>query len=310
MKQKQTIKLNESQLRHMIIKALNEKLCLTEDILIGKGGGYYGGSPIFRVCVDNGNGTEYLFSPPGWDFDTQSQLEAAAICCHSNKSFLSELLNSPELNQLPVSMPSDNDKIEALYWLTGGNAEWNHGYWAEHGCKWNDETIKLLMGDSDIIGMLDNAVSSSNSFAELVSHLREGEYMVYANDILPLQYDDEEGTQEQLQESKLRAIIKESIKKVLNEGQEEIQNRAVEALSSIGIEVANKTPYEILKELKEMYGLDCHVHPDRDGEMCYWWITDKTGEVLVEGDDTPYGNSSERFIWEMILEMCKLILKK
>jgi hypothetical protein len=218
---KQTIKLKESQLRRMIMKALNEKLYLTEDICIGKGGGYYGGSPIFRICVENGNGTEYLFSPPGWDFDTQSQLEAAAICCHSNKSFLSELLNSPELNQLPVVTPSDNDKIEALYWLTGGNVEWNHGYWSEHGCKWNDETIKLLMGDADIIGMLDNAVSASKSFAELVSHLREGEYMVYANDILPLQYDDEEGTQEQLQESKkLRAIIKESIKKVLNEGGE------------------------------------------------------------------------------------------
>ena len=217
---KQTIKLKESQLRRMIMKALNEKLCLTEDILIGKGGGYYGGSPIFRVCVENGNGTEYLFSPPGWDFETQSQLEAAAICCHSNKSFLSELLNSPELNQLPVAMPSDNDKIEALYWLTGGNAEWDHGYWAEHRCEWNDETIKLLMGDSDIIGMLDKAVSGSNSFAELVSHLREGEYMLYANDILPLQYDDEEGVQEQLQESKkLRAIIKEGIKKVLSESE-------------------------------------------------------------------------------------------
>ena len=219
---KQTIKLKESQLRRMIMKALNEKLYLTEDICIGKGGGYYGGSPIFRVCVDNGNGTDYLFSPPGWDFDTQSQLEAAAICCHSNKSFLSELLNSPELNELPVAMPSDNDKIEALYWLTGGNAEWNHGYWSEHGCKWDDETIKLLMGDSDIIGMLDNAVNSSNSFAELVSHLREVEYMLYANDILPLQYDDdekgydEEGAQGQLQESKLRAIIKEGIQKVLN----------------------------------------------------------------------------------------------
>lgn len=213
---KQTIKLKESQLRRMIMKALNEKLYLTEDICIGKGGGYYGGSPIFRVCVDNGNGTEYLFSPPGWDFNTQSQLEAAAICCHSNKSFLSELLNSPELNELPVAMPSDNDKIEALYWLTGGNAEWNHGYWSEHGCKWDDETIKLLMSDSDIIGMLDNAVNSSNSFAELVSHLGEGEYMLYANDILPLQYDEEDA-QEQLQESKLRAIIKESIQKVLNE---------------------------------------------------------------------------------------------
>lgn len=214
---KQTIKLKESQLRRMIMKALNEKLYLTEDICIGKGGGYYGDSPIFRVCVDNGNGTYYLFSPPGWDFDTQSQLEAAAICCHSNKSFLSELLNSPELNQLPVVTPSDNDKIEALYWLTGGNVEWTYGYWSEHGCKWNDETIKLLMGDADIIGMLDNAVSSSKSFAELVSHLREGEYMVYANDILPLQYDDEEGAQEPLQESKLRAIIKEGIQKVLNE---------------------------------------------------------------------------------------------
>lgn len=115
-------------------------------------------------------------------------------------------------------MPSDNDKIEALYWLTGGNAEWNYGYWSEHGCKWDDETIKLLMGDSDIIGMLDNAVNSSNSFAELVSHLREGEYMLYANDILPLQYDEEDA-QEQLQESKLRAIIKEGIQKVLNESE-------------------------------------------------------------------------------------------
>lgn len=114
-----------------------------------------------------------------------------------------------------------------------------------------------------------------------------------------------------INESKIHNAIKESIKKILNEGQEEIQNRAEEALSSIGIEVGSKNIHEIFDELKKTYGLIYHIHSDRDHEMCYWWIENKRGEVLAEYDDIPCGNTEcrNKMFWDIIFNMCKLILK-
>ena len=199
---KKVIRLTESDLHRIVRKSVNRILResngrrrhrLTEDIYVGRGGGYYGNSPIFTVRMDDDSNmpTSYEFSPAGWDFDTESQLEAAAICASSNKDFLQQIMNS-ELNQLPVAPASDEDKGEALYWLTGGNVEWNHGYWAENGAEWS-EAEEVLLADNDIMEMLNNAISSSNNFCELVMNLRKGEYMVYAADVVPThEYDEDE----------------------------------------------------------------------------------------------------------------------
>lgn len=197
------IRLTERRLRGIVHEAVKRVLResnhrnryrLVEDIYVGDGGGYYGGSPIFSVKTSaDGTPIQYTFSPPGWDFETESQLEAAAVCASANKSFLEEMGES-ELTSLPVTPPSDDDKREALFWLTGGNTEWNHGFWAnEYGIKW-DEAVELLMEDYDIMKMLDDAISNSRSFYDLVMNLREGEYLTYAADALSdyARYDEEE----------------------------------------------------------------------------------------------------------------------
>lgn len=167
---------------------------LVEDIYVGEGGGYYGGSPIFSVKMDeDGTPVKYTFSPPGWDFDTPSQLEAAAVCASANRGFIEQMGDS-ELTTLPVVPVDDEDKREALYWLTGGNAEWNHGFWSdEFDIRW-DEAVELLMEDDDIMNMLDDAIDNSDSFYDLVINLRRGEYVSYAADTLSdyTRYDDEE----------------------------------------------------------------------------------------------------------------------
>lgn len=187
------IRLTEGRLRSVVHEAVKRVLRennyrnrhrLVEDIYVGSGGGYYGGSPIFSVKTSaDGTPIEYTFSPPGWDFDTESQLEAAAVCASANKSFLKEMGES-ELTSLPVAPVDDEDKRKALFWLTGGNAEWNHGFWAdEYDINW-DEAVELLMEDYDIMKMLDDAISNSESFYDLVMNLREGEYLNYAADTL------------------------------------------------------------------------------------------------------------------------------
>lgn len=167
---------------------------LAEDIHVGSGGGYYGGSPIFSVKTSaDGTPVKYTFSPPGWDFDTESQLEAAAVCASANREFIEQMGNS-ELTTLPVVPVDDEDKREALYWLTGGNAEWNHGFWrVEFDIRW-DEAVELLMEDYDIMKMLDDAIDNSDSFYDLVINLRRGEYVSYAADALSSygRYDDDE----------------------------------------------------------------------------------------------------------------------
>lgn len=197
------MRLTESRLRDIVHEAMKRVLRennyrnryrLVEDIHVGSGGGYYGGSPIFSVKTSaDGTPIEYTFSPPGWDFDTESQLEAAAVCASANKPFLKEMGES-ELTSLPVAPVDDEDKREALFWLTGGNAEWNHGFWVdEYDINWN-EAVELLMEDYDIMKMLDDAISNSRSFYDLVLNLREGEYLTYAADTLAdyARYDEEE----------------------------------------------------------------------------------------------------------------------
>lgn len=198
---KQRIRLTESDL-HRIVNAsvkrvlresahrtISKKQRLTENIYVGNGGGYYGGSAIFTVKMEGGIPTSYEFSPQGWDFDTKSQLEAAAVCASANKAFLEQMKNS-ELTQLPVVPPTEHDKVEALYWLTGGNSEWNHGYWAEGGADW-EEAKEMLLNDADIMGLLDDAISNSRNFYELVINLKKGEYMSYAADVIPTDDYDE-----------------------------------------------------------------------------------------------------------------------
>jgi len=178
-------------LRESAHRTIDKKQRLTEDIYVGNGGGYYGGSAIFTVRMEGDMPTSYEFSPKGWDFDTKSQLEAAAVCASANKGFLEQMKNS-ELTQLPVVPTTEDDKANALYWLTGGNAEWNHGYWAEGGVHWG-EAEEILLNDTDIMGLLDDAISNSSNFYELVINLKRGEYMQYAADVIPTNdYDEDE----------------------------------------------------------------------------------------------------------------------
>lgn len=190
-KAKKVIKLNESQLRQVIRESIVKMLKEDSDgenereyYAVGKGGGYFGGSPIFSV-EKYGSNVMYIFRPQGWDYKTKSQLEAAAICYGANKQFLEQLKES-NLTYIPVVQPTKEDIIEALYWLTGGNAEWNQGYWREGGVEWNDETIDMLLGDSDIMQRINECISSSSNFVELVLNLRKTDLMVYAADILPV----------------------------------------------------------------------------------------------------------------------------
>lgn len=143
---------------------------MNNTIYVGSGGGYYGGSAILTVRTED-DITTYEFSPSGWDFDTNSQLEAAAICASANNSFLKEISES-QLDTLPISDISEDDINEALFWLTGGNAQWYHGYWSEEGIEWGKEVLERLNADEEIIGYIKNAVSSSKNFAELVTNIR------------------------------------------------------------------------------------------------------------------------------------------
>lgn len=199
---KKLIRLTESDLHKIVKESVNrvlkesahrtisKKQRLTEDIYVGNGGGYYGSSAIFTVRMEGDTPTSYEFSPQGWDFDTKSQLEAAAVCAGANNSFFEEMKNS-ELTQLPVVPPTEQDKVEALYWLTGGNSEWCHGYWAEGGADW-EEAKEILLNDADIMGLLNDAISNSRNFYELVINLTKGEYMLYAADVIPTDDYDED----------------------------------------------------------------------------------------------------------------------
>lgn len=142
-----------------------------DTIYVGEGGGYYGGSAILTVR-ENEDRLRYEFRPSGWDFDTYSQLEAASICASADEGFMDKLMKS-KLTSLPLDEASDSDINEALYWLTGGNREWFHGYWAEECIKWDDDVLDRLKGDSEIMGSLNKAISSASNFAELVSELRK-----------------------------------------------------------------------------------------------------------------------------------------
>lgn len=126
---------------------------------------------VFTVHINNGK-IIYDFDPPGWYFNTMSQLEAASICATGNKSFMKNLAES-ELNIVPLTNPTQDDIIEALFWLTGGNREWYHGYWIENGVEWGPEAIERLLSDKDIMQIINNTVSSSNNFLELVVNLRK-----------------------------------------------------------------------------------------------------------------------------------------
>jgi hypothetical protein len=176
---------------------------MDKTIYVGSGGGYYGGSAILTVRIEDGK-TNYEFSPSGWDFDTDSQLEAAAICASSNDSFMKEIEQS-ELNTVEISEVTNDDLINALYWLTGGNSEWYHGYWAENGVEWNDEAINLLLEDKDIIEYINNAISASKNFTELILNFKKLHYgidtptiLVCAADTLSelFVYDEEEQEEE------------------------------------------------------------------------------------------------------------------
>lgn len=194
---KKIIRLTESDLHRIVkesvkrvLKESVNKQRLTEDIYVGNGGGYYGDSAIFTVRMEGGVPTSYQFSPSGWDFETESQLEAAAVCASANKAFLEQMKNS-ELTQLPITEVTTEDKGNALFWLTGGNAEWNHGYWAEGGADWS-EAEQLLLSDADIMRLLDDAISRSRNFFELVVNLRKSEFMAYAADVIPTNDYDED----------------------------------------------------------------------------------------------------------------------
>lgn len=190
---KQRIRLTESDL-HRIVKnsvkrILEKRQRLTEDIYVGNSGGYYGYGSIFKVEMDeNGTPANYVFSPQGWDFETTSQLEAAAICASANASFLKEIKNS-ELTQLPVALVTDEDISNALFWLTGGNRAWDYGYWSEHGVSWS-EAEPLLLEDDDLMELLNDAISASNNFYELVVNLKNDDFIAVAADIIPT--NDEE----------------------------------------------------------------------------------------------------------------------
>lgn len=211
---------NESRLnrivRESINKISNESRQINETIYVGSGGGYYGGSAILTVDNDEGQ-IEYRFRPSGWDFDTTSQLEAAALCSGANNSFM-KLMSESELTTLPVDTPTDDDKREALYWLTGGNAEWQHGYWIEnYDIQWND-AVEIFMQDNEFVGLIDNAVSNSNNFYELVVNLKNNNWMLYAEEDLSdyERYDDD--MEESVNREKLRSIVKENVKRMLSEG--------------------------------------------------------------------------------------------
>ena len=211
---------NESKLnrivRESINKISNESRQINETIYVGSGGGCYGGSAILTVDNDEGQ-IEYRFRPSGWDFDTTSQLEAAALCSGANNSFM-KLMSESELTTLPVDTPTDDDKREALYWLTGGNAEWQHGYWIEnYDIQWND-AVEIFMQDNEFVGLIDNAVSNSNNFYELVVNLKNNNWMLYAEEDLSdyERYDDD--MEESVNREKLRSLVKENVKRMLSEG--------------------------------------------------------------------------------------------
>ena len=171
---------------------------MSNTIYVGSGGGYYGTSAILTVRTEN-DVTNYQFSPSGWDFDTDIQLKAAAICASSNDTFMKEIMSS-KLNTLPVVQPTKDDIREALFWLTGGNAEWYHGYWAEKGIEWGNEVVDRLFEDEDIMTIINDAVSSSNNFAELVEKLKKtysGEPSIFVCAVdtladLAVPYEDDE----------------------------------------------------------------------------------------------------------------------
>lgn len=169
---------------------------MNKTFYIGEGGGYYGGSAILTVRATDDK-TTYEFRPSGWDFDTESQLEAAALCATSNDSFLKEITDS-KLNTLPLVKATEDDIINALFWLTGGNAEWFHGYWTEKGIDWwnNDEVKKLLCDDDDIMNYINDAISQSNNFVELILKLKEAKSSIFicAADVLAEleQYEEDE----------------------------------------------------------------------------------------------------------------------
>lgn len=103
--------MNESDLSNSQIQA-------NINIRFGSGGGYYGGSPNIHVYTGKNGKLIYEFSQPGWDFETESQFEAATLISGS------KFATASELKDVPFVEPSSKDWEEGAYWLTGGNRMW------------------------------------------------------------------------------------------------------------------------------------------------------------------------------------------
>ena len=221
------VTVSENQLRKIVKECIGKmsQNRLNEEkgefnIRVGSGGGYYGGAPIFQY-----DGETYEFHPSGWDFETNSQMEAAAIMSSSKRDFW----NDKQLYEIPINDNLSEYDLECgAYWMTGGNVMWRFGGDENLTVGWDEAHEQVTDACRD---HLMECWNTSSNFHELIENLvaKKEDFMwdLYEDctDLFDYEEDEEgnnenEGDNEELMENrKLRSIIKECVKKALNENE-------------------------------------------------------------------------------------------
>ena len=110
------------------------------------------------ITIIQNDGIEFKFHPAGWDFETSDIPVAAAIILGSN--YEGKFDFDIEVKEF--------DRIDLVYWLSGGNRMWlgDYGYIP-------DEELRTLF--EEIIRRHDNfdAIYSFKKFSKLIEYLRQ-----------------------------------------------------------------------------------------------------------------------------------------